>query len=1006
MRTSRRPLSPVVFRYSPLVAALALALSPQHAHAVTFTVDTTLDQIVDPILGVITAPGSLRAAIEAANALSGAGGCGVTNNVVFAGAAPFVISPSSPLPGLQCSGLMVNGAVGGGKAHLDGGNGAHSFGFPGCGLVAFSRTKISNLEVSGYRNTFGYGGGPGTGLCGLLNVQNVDVHDNDTGVHPWDTSSVSGSTIVSNSTGIFVSYGGNSITGNFVGTDGASSLGNGLGIWVNGSSAVATISGNNVISGNSTGIEVNNSSGTTISGNKIGTNATGFTGIGNSNGIVARCGSNITVKDNVISANGNNGIVFSGIQGGGRVTISGNLIGVAGNGVTPLGNSAYGIILQSEDCAPSTSDRHRIQDNTVAHNMSGIGIYGGSNNEISGGNTITANDSFGVTITAGSGPGLGNTIVDNSIYGNGTKNIDLDYCCSTLPNNTGPGGPNNRQNYPVITSLFRDTANNLTRVSYTFESAPAGIYRIDVFSNDSSSLPSGQRLQNTKYQAAGSGPVTGFVDVPGLTAINFSLTATISANGTSEFSPLFSPLPAVNASPQTLNFGIVPVGQTSAPKSITIKSTGGSDYIIDSLAADTCYGGDICYGGPFTCTATCEEGAAYRPGTSCTITATFAPQFVGTFGTHIALCDNTATSPMILNLTGKSVPPELVAITPNFYSFGSVTVGARSATHTFVVSNPGPLFAQLGEVSTSGEFAIASNSCGSTMGPGQDCEVKVAFVPEEAGVLSGTLDVSATAFVGEDAASKGDRNQLGEIIGKGPSSSARSNLSGMGVLAAQLQLPDQIDLGAYNLGDPPLTQLVTLTNIGAVPVTFTNISVSDGPFTLGNGCTTLEPGASCTLTLGFLTSTAGDFTGTLNVVSSAVGGSRGIPLTAHAGILPGPHIRVSPVVIGFGDRMLGSPSAGQRVTITNVGNTLANMGTIAPSIDFMVTGTTCGMTLAPQATCFADVAFRPVGLGMRDGVLLVNSDAEGSPNVVHLAGTGCRPFNAGNRERSRDNCAP
>jgi len=74
--------------------------------------------------------------------------------------------------------------------------------------------------------------------------------------------------------------------------------------------------------------------------------------------------------------------------------------------------------------------------------------------------------------------------------------------------------------------------------------------------------------------------------------------------------------------------------------------------------------------------------------------------------------------------------------------------------------------------------------------------------------------------------------------------------------------------------------------------------------------------------------------------------------------------------------------------------------------DFLVT-TTCGLTLAPTSSCFADVSFRPAGFGPRFGNLLVNSNAAGSPNIVNLAGTGCRPFSSSSsRFGARFGCAP
>jgi secreted trypsin-like serine protease len=81
------------------------------------------------------------------------------------------------------------------------------------------------------------------------------------------------------------------------------------------------------------------------------------------------------------------------------------------------------------------------------------------------------------------------------------------------------------------------------------------------------------------------------------------------------------------------------------------------------------------------------------------------------------------------------------------------------------------------------------------------------------------------------------------------------------------------------------------------------------------------------------------------------------------------------------------------VTVKNIGNLPAAINSIVASADFVVSNNTCTLTLAPGLTCFADVALRPVGFGPRTGSLFVNSNATGSPNVVGLGGTGCRPFN-------------
>ena len=636
----------------------------------------------------------------------------------------------------------------------------------------------------------------------------------------------------------------------------------------------------------------------------------------------------------------------------------------------------------------TASDNHTISGNTIANNMDGIGIWSGSSNEISG-NSIVDNGFFGVTVVTGTR----NRIVDNVIFGNGTKNIDLDYCCSPLPNNSGPGGPNNRQNYPEITAVTRNADNAV--VAYILE-GPAGTYRIDGYSNSSAGIPAGEVHEGIRTVTLPGGPFT--FNMP-LSSDNFSLTATNTSNGTSEFSPMVVLVPAVNATPRVLNFGNVTTGTSSAPRSITLTSTGTADYVISDFGNETCYGGSICYGGPFQCSTNCSTGEPYANGTQCTFTATFAPTFVGSFLSHIAVCDNATGSPRVFTLAGNAIPPDLVTISPSSDDFGSVPIGSQSGTHSFIVSNPSQGTTFISPVTTTGDFVVVSTDCPTALPAGGGCDVEVAFAPTEPGFLSGSLDVSASFGEALTAKRKAKVTKLG-------GGSASAALSGTGVLASQLVLPERIDLGTYSLGDSPLLQAVTLTNNSTAAIVFSNVSVA-GPFTLVDGCSpSLAAGASCTLTLGFSTTFVADFSGTLNIVSSAVGGSRGIPITAHSAILPGPHIRVSPTTIGFGDRMLGSASDSQRVTITNVGNVVAAMGAITASLDFLLVNTTCGLTLAAQSTCFADVAFRPVGAGPREGELVVNSNAVDSPRVVNLAGSGCRPFSAANRSRSGLNCLP
>jgi hypothetical protein len=270
------------------------------------------------------------------------------------------------------------------------------------------------------------------------------------------------------------------------------------------------------------------------------------------------------------------------------------------------------------------------------------------------------------------------------------------------------------------------------------------------------------------------------------------------------------------------------------------------------------------------------------------------------------------------------------------------------------------------------------------------------FIPGQQGPLYGFLQVESAPAL------QSGRARLRSAA------TASAALQGLGVAEAQLVLPTKIDMGAYVLGATPLQRTVVLTNNGNTSLQIASISLG-APFTLANGCPSiLPPGQSCSLVIGFATATLGSFSGTLSIVTNSASGSGAVPVTARTVAIPAPELRLSVTNMGFGNRLFNTTSPTQRVTITNIGTSLATFAAIETSnLDFLVSNTTCGATLAPAATCFADVAMRPVGFGPRTGQLVVSSNGAGSPQVVNLVGSGCRPYTGSlNRSGTPLNCAP
>lgn len=1027
MRTNHPAFSPPrAARLTPLAAAFAMALSPA-AFGVSLVVNTTAP----------TGPGSLGQAILDANAA-----CGSSPVISFAltGTGPFVIQPSAQLPTAFCgaidgysqAGATANSAAAGFnaalKVTLDGSSQSY-----GCGLTTsnagYGPIVVKGLTIQDFDS----------GVCGRADLFGNVIRNNNYGADlygygftiggsaPADRNVFTGNT----SAGIYISGGGAYVENNFIGTaNGSTAAANGKGIYIANNGGTIT---DNVISGNSdVGVYVDNDyGGTAIFGNRIGLNAAKSGKIANGGGgVYINGGGSLDIIGNLIAGNGVFGIGFIYSY---DLNISNNVIGLSYGG-SPLPNTrgidAYcsgyvsiaGNVIaanQFEGVLLDGTSGASLVGNTIGDNgTSGVRIdigscYGGDN--FLGDNLVTGNKQDGVLIT---GASTGNTIYANSIHANVRKNINLNNNPTTLPNDStdADGGSNNQQNYPALDEAVTDAGDDVTYISYSLDSINNTSFRVDFYANDAAGGPAGKTFIGMDDMVFVYGGVYfGTFQANGVHN-HISATATnLSTGDTSEFSPQVASIaaPAATVTPSTVNFGDVLVNTESAPRTITIRSVGDIPYEIESIdESGFCYGGSqdvmgvasaapaLCYGGAFICETTCTP-TPYAKNQSCRITARFAPTFTGTYSTNLYICDNTTSSPKSILLTGQAVLPPPIVVTPRAWDFGSIPIGEAGEPKRFVVSNIGYGGLNLESLATTGEFDVLNSTCGSFLYGGSSCDAVVNFLPTQTGEATGSFVATYSSFV------YGGTIDSGPVIGP-TLYKAGATLTGIGIGGGSLVLPGPVELGAATVGGGPISRSVELRNNGTQPVNISSITLS-GPFTLVNNCpASLAAGASCSLVISFSATVAGDANGSLTVVSDAAGGSGEIGVHATGQVVAAPLLQISPSSIGFGDRVIGSQSSAQTVTITNVGGVAATLSLTTTSIDFLIAGNSCGTSLAPQATCSALVAFRPLlGFGQRLGSLVVTSNASNSPQGVALSGTGCRPYvGAGNRIGSSSNCAP
>ncbi len=352
--------------------------------------------------------------------------------------------------------------------------------------------------------------------------------DNSAGNTIGGTSPGAANVISGNTIGVEIfaaSSMNNFVQGNFIGTNSAgnAAVGNtasGILLSSNSNTIGGTPAGaRNIISGNNLdGIALVSASSDQVEGNFIGTDVSGTAGLGNGqSGVLINDSSNCTIGGtgagarNVISGNNGAGIRFGGSSPM-HNDVAGNFIGTAVNGVDPLGNLLAGVAIDSSFAT------------TIGGTSPGAG------------NIIAFNAARGVLVNSGNA-----SILSNSIFSNVNIGIDLGGDGVTSNDgNDGDSGPNNLQNFPVLSSVSSFGGN--TAITGTLNSTASANFRVEFFSNagcDASGNGEGQTFigfTNVMTDGSGNAPINAVLPVSLTPGSVVTATATDSTNNTSEFS--------------------------------------------------------------------------------------------------------------------------------------------------------------------------------------------------------------------------------------------------------------------------------------------------------------------------------------------------------------------------------------------------------------------------------------------------------------------------------------
>lgn len=219
--------------------------------------------------------------------------------------------------------------------------------------------------------------------------------------------------------------------------------------------------------------------------------------------------------------------------------------------------------------------------------------------------------------------------------------------------------------------------------------------------------------------------------------------------------------------------------------------------------------------------------------------------------------------------------------------------------------------------------------------------------------------------------------------------------TGLGSIDASLLIAHWTDYVASAFGLSPVTAVVPATAfVGsaslALPSTTSWSAVVGGG---GSGWLSVTPASgtgSAPLT----------YSATANSASSAHSGTitaagQVLTVTQAAGKGSTAAVNLSSSSLGFGTDLLGQPTPGQQVLVSDTGHASLTLGSIsltggAPG-DFSESGScVAGLVLEPGASCTLNVTFDPTTLGSRTANLQIDLSGGGSTSIS-LSGTGSPP---------------
>ncbi|MDI6767412.1 MAG: choice-of-anchor D domain-containing protein [Bacteroidota bacterium] len=468
--------------------------------------------------------------------------------------------------------------------------------------------------------------------------------------------------------------------------------------------------------------------------------------------------------------------------------------------------------------------------------------------------------------------------------------------------------------------------------------------------------PGGSRTVVVRYSPSVSGSSSG--------------TLTITHNALNTTSPIIIPLRANPQTPEqsgvyvsttSLAYGIVENGQSST-LNVTITNS--------SNSTETYSGNITIIGSGFSITT---GGGTYSlsPGKSRIVTVRFSPlsntSYTGTLTiTHNA---SNTSSPINVPLTGNTQTTINMQITPTSIDFGTIMLGESSEENIVIQNLSSSSGALNGSVSLSASgFSITTGSGSFSLAPGESKSVSVKFSAYSRGSYSGAVRISHNAT-----------NISNPVF---------VSIKGYLMIALNLSVnPASLNFGSVPVGQASDQTLTIDNSSGSTGSISGNISISGRGFSIqsNGGLFNLSVGQSRSLTVRFLPSSSGNFSGSVLIYHNATNISSPIiiHLSGSGQLSTSGGIYITPSSLSYGTLTMGQ-SADQYFTISNLSTSSEVItGTVIPGTSgggFSIISGGGVYSLPPGQSKTVIIRFSPLMVGIHAGAADVYHNAQNTTN--------------------------